>query len=502
MDDGLREAIAEKADPAYAELMAFQRTTEALAAISGRLGWDQETVMPRGAAPQRAEELAALEEVLHQRRTDPRLGAWLDAVAPSRPVEAANVRELRRSYDRNRKVPARLATELARMTSLAQGHWASARAAEDVAGFLPVLREVVRLRREEADHLAEGGDRYDALLGDYEPGATAAEIASLFAQMRPRLVALRAMALDAPPAPRLAGRFSKAAQLALAEDLARRFGYEFANGRLDLAVHPFSSGSGLDVRITTRVDEGDPFNCLYSTIHEVGHAAYEQNVDAAHLLTPIGRGASMGVHESQSRAYENQMGRSEPFCGWLYGRLRDAFGEIGVDGERAFFRAVNAVRPGFIRTEADELHYNLHIMMRFDLERALMAGELEVEDLEAAWNERFAADFGVAVDRPSNGMLQDVHWSVGLFGYFPTYALGNVYAGCLMRAARADLGGLDASLAAGDPAPATCWMADRLQRFGALRTPRETIREATSEEVEAGPLLDYLEAKFTDWARG
>jgi carboxypeptidase Taq len=371
-----------------------------------------------------------------------------------------------------------------------------------VAAFLPVLREVVRLRREEADHLAAGGDRYDALLQDYEPGATADGIAALFREMRPRLVALRERALDAPPAPRLAGRFPEEAQLSLARELAEAFGYQFANGRLDLAVHPFSSGSGLDVRITTRVDEGDPFNCLYSTIHEVGHAAYEQNVDAAHLLTPVGRGASMGVHESQSRAYESQMGRSEAFCGWLYGRMRDTFGDIGIARERDFYRAVNAVRPGFIRTEADELHYNLHIMMRFDLERSLLAGDLEVEEMEAAWNDRFLADFGVAVDRPSNGLLQDVHWSVGLMGYFPTYSLGNVYAGCLMAAARADLPDLDARLAQGDPAPVTRWMADRLQRFGSLRPPRDTIREATGAEVAAGPLLDYLEAKFTGWSEG
>jgi carboxypeptidase Taq len=494
--------MRDAADTAYDQLMAFQRVTEALGQVSGRLGWDQETVMPRGAAPQRAEELAALEEVLHARRTDPRLGEWLEAAAPDGPVEEANLRELRRSYARNCKVPARLAAEIARVTSLAQGQWAWARAAEDATAFLPVLREVVRLRREEADHLSEGGDRYDALLQDYETGASAASIAALFDTMRPRLVALRERALAAPPAPRLEGRFPQAAQLALAEEIARAFGYDANHGRLDLAVHPFSSGSGLDVRITTRVDEADPFNCLYSTIHEVGHAAYEQNVDPAHLLTPVGRGASMGVHESQSRSFENQMGRSEAFCGWLYGRLRDAFGEIGVDGPRAFYRAVNAVRPGYIRTEADELHYNLHIMMRFDLERALVAGELEVEGLEAAWNDRFEADFGVAVDRPSNGMLQDVHWSVGLLGYFPTYSLGNVYAGCLMAAARRDLPDLDDRLAQGDPAPATRWMADRVQRFGSLRLPADTIREATAEEIGAEPLLDYLDAKFTDWAEG
>ena len=486
---------------AYDDLMAHQRTTEALAAVAGRTGWDQETMMPRGAAPQRAEEMGALEEVLHARRTDPRVGDWLAAAEAADAVAAANLREIRRSYERNAKVPAALAAEIARVTSRAQGQWAEARAADDAGAFVPVLAEVVRLRREEAACLAGGGDPYDALMQDYEPGGSGEAMAAMFDALRPRLVALRAAALDAPPVPRLTGRYPKAAQLELARDVAERFGYDFAHGRLDLAVHPFSSGSGRDVRITTRVDEADPFNCLYSTIHEVGHACYEQTVDDAHLLTPIGAGVSMGVHESQSRSYENQMGRSEPFCAWLFGAMRDAFGEIGVTSERDFYRAVNAVRTGFIRTEADELHYNLHVMLRFDLERALIRGGLEAADVEGAWNERFLQDFGVAVDRPSHGFLQDVHWSVGLMGYFPTYSLGNLYAGCLMAAARRDVAGIDDALAAGDPSPATGWMGARLQRFGGLRTPVETIAHATGEAPSAGPLLDYLEGKFADLAR-
>lgn len=486
--------------PAYDDLMAFQRTTEALGQVAGRTGWDQETVMPRGSAPQRAEEMAALEEVLHARRTDPRLGDWLDEAHAPDAAGDANLRELRRSYHRNLKVPANLASELARVTSLAQGHWASARAAEDTAAFLPVLAEVVRLRREEGAALAVGTnmDAYDALMQDYEPGGNAADMATMFDAMRPRLLAIRERALAAEEAPTLSGHFPQANQMALSREIATAFGYDFTRGRLDLAVHPFSSGSGLDVRITTRVDEDDPFNCIYSAIHEVGHATYEQGVDATHLLTPIGRGVSMGVHESQSRSYENQMGRSEAYCGWLYGRMRDVFGDIGVGSERDFYRAVNAVGSGFIRTEADEVNYNLHIMLRFDLERALILGEMEVGDLETAWNDRFLSDFGVAVDVPSNGFMQDVHWSVGLMGYFPTYSLGNLFAGCLMAAARRDIPDLDTDLARGDPSAATGWMRKNLQQFGALRPPREAIEHATGEALSAEPLLTYLEAKFGD----
>jgi len=481
---------------ALTDLLAFQRDTQALSQVMMRLGWDQETMMPRGAAEQRGEEMAALEAVLHARRTDPRLGDWLTAAQASSEAEEAQLRLIGRSYTRAKKVPARLAVEIARATSVAQGKWAEARAGEDLAGFLPVLEGIVALRREEAAALAEDGTLYDALLEDYEPGTTGAEIATLFDRMRPRLVALRERVLAAEPAPDLTGVFPKDQQLALAEEIARAFGYDMAHGRIDEAVHPFSSGSGADVRITTRVDEAEPLGCLYSTVHEVGHGAYEQNIARAYGLTVLGQGVSMGVHESQSRIYENQLARSPAFCGWLYGRMVDRFGPLSVDSPEAFTRAVNRVASGYIRTEADEVHYNLHIMLRFDLERAVIAGDLAVSDLEAAWNDRFAADFGVTVDKPSNGMLQDVHWSVGLFGYFPTYSLGNVYAGCLYDALRRDLPGLEAQLAQGDPSAATAWLRENLQQHGGLREPLATITHATGAEISEAPLLDYLDAKF------
>ncbi|NGQ91442.1 carboxypeptidase M32 [Rhodobacter sp. HX-7-19] len=482
---------------AYDDLMAFQRETEALAQVAGRLGWDQETVMPRGAAEQRSEEMAAMEGVLHARRTDPRIAGWLGQARAADDVAAAQLRLIRRSYERAVKVPASLAQEIARVTSMAQGIWAEARAKEDVPGFLPVLADVIRLRQEEGAALAGGGDPYDALIDDYEPGATAETIGAMFGRMRPRLVALREKVLGAARQPvGLSGHFGAEAQMRFARDLASAFGYDWSRGRLDLAVHPFSSGSGDDARITTRVVESEPFNCFYSTIHEVGHACYELGIDGDYRLTPLGAGVSMGVHESQSRIYENQLGRSRAFTGWMFGQMRERFGEFGVNDADAFHAAVNRVQPGFIRTEADEVHYNLHIMMRFDLERALIRGDLAVGDLEAAWNDRFAADFGVTVDRPSHGMLQDVHWSVGLFGYFPTYSLGNVYAGCLHRALRADIPDLDDHLARGDAAPATAWLRERLQRHGGLREPRATIAHACGFEPSEGPLLDYIEAKF------
>ncbi|MCK0148466.1 carboxypeptidase M32 [Marivita sp. S6314] len=481
---------------AYDDLMAFTRETQALGQIAGRLGWDQETTMPRGAAAQRAEEMAALEAVLHARRMDPRVGDWLEASTPTDEEAKANLRHIRRSFDRASKVPTDLAAELARTTSVAQGVWAEARANDDFAAFAPTLKRVLDLRRQEGAALADGGDAYDALLQDYEPGATAADLEAMFGALRPRLVALRDAVLGAPAPTALSGTFDEPAQMKLSRQIAKVFGYDMSRGRVDKAVHPFSSGSGNDVRITTRTAANDPFNCIYSTIHEVGHAAYEQNIDQAYLLTPLGSGVSMGVHESQSRIYENQLGRSKAFTGWLHGQMVDVFGDFGIDDPAAFYGTVNRVNKGYIRTEADEAQYNLHVLLRFDLERQLIDGTLEVSDLEEAWNTRFEADFGYPVDKPSNGVLQDVHWSVGLFGYFATYTLGNVYAGCLHEALRKAVPDLDAQLAAGDTTAATSWLRDNVQRYGGLYEPRDVIERACGFAPSEAPLLTYLEAKF------
>ncbi|MFM2354893.1 MAG: hypothetical protein RLZZ528_629 [Pseudomonadota bacterium] len=490
---------------AFENLMAFQRETEALAQIAGRLGWDQETMMPRGAADQRGEEMAAIEGVLHARRTDPRVGDWIETARASDPAGQRAIALISRAYRKTSCIPARLASELARVTSLSQGIWAEARATENVAHFLPSLETVLRLKREAGQALMEGGfgaTVYDALLDDYEPDTSAAAIGSMFDRMRPRLVALRERILGAETQPRaLAHQFPEPAQMALARELADAFGYDWSRGRIDLAVHPFSSGSGNDVRITTRVRTDDPFNCFYSTIHEVGHACYELGIDQAHLLTPLGAGVSMGVHESQSRIYENQLGRSRAFTRWLWNRMIAHFGDFGVEDAESFYATVNRVQPGFIRTEADEVHYNLHVMMRFDLERALVGGSLQAADLQEAWNHRFAHDFGQSVERPSQGMLQDVHWSVGLFGYFPTYTLGNVYAGCLHKALRKAVPDLDRHLVEGEAKPATDWLRDAVQRHGGLMPPEQVITQACGTAPDEGPLLDYLEAKFGELYR-
>lgn len=484
---------------AAADLTAYLGRLSALERVAGLLNWDQETQMPPRGAAQRGAEAGAVAVAIHELSSSPRLAELCDAAdrEPDAP-SAANIREGRRIYGRATRIPASLAAEIASVTSQAQGVWAQARAAKDFNAFAPTFAHVVLLKREEAACLAQPGQSpYDALIDDFEPGMTAETLAEMFAALRPGLVSLRArIAEKARPAPQPAGVFAQEAQLALSRRIGAALGYDWQAGRIDLAVHPFCSGRLDDVRITTRIDAADPLGNIYSTIHELGHALYEQGLDPDLALTPAGSAASMGVHESQSRLYENQIGRSRAFANWLHPRLVEAFGDIGLATAEDLHRANNAVATGFIRTEADEVHYNLHVMLRFELERALISGALEIADLEAAWNARFLEDFGVAVPDAALGVLQDVHWPVGLFGYFPTYTLGNVYAATLDAALRTDIPDLDAQVAAGDFAPLLAWLRPRIHRRGKLAAPETIIAEAAGRKPEPAILLAALERKY------
>ena len=491
-------------DDAYAALLAHLKETHALQQVARLLSWDQEAMMPAKGAEARAEQAGAMSAVLHARRTDPRIPDWIAAIDEDALDAAgrANLREAARDHDRATRLPARLAQELAETTMRAHGQWAEARAASDFAAFAPVLTRVIELVREQAACLrGEGQSLYDALLEDFEPGATEEDIAAIFGRLRAGLTDLRArVAETSRQPPVLQGAFAKDRQLSLATDLAALFGYDFQAGRLDLVVHPFCSGTRGDTRITTRVDEADPFNCLYSTIHETGHALYEQGLDPELAGQAAGDHASMGVHESQSRLAENQIGRSRAFMEVLFPRMRAAFGDFGVNDPEGLYRAVNQVRPGFIRTEADEIHYNLHIMLRFELERALIGDDLQVADLEAAWNERFEADFGVPVTDAADGVLQDVHWSAGLFGYFPTYSLGNVYAAELFAAMQGALPDANTLISEGNLAPLIAWLRQHVHARGRLDTPKQIIAEAVGHAPTEAPLLAYLEEKFSTLA--
>ena len=484
----------------YDALIAHVKTTRALGQVAGLLSWDQEVMMPANGAPARAEQAAAMEEVSHQRRSDPRLAEWLDELSGTdlSAEQAANVRLTRRSYDRTCKIPASLAAELARTTSMAQGIWAKARAANKFEDFAPSLEKIIELKRQEAACLSGAdGNVYDALLDDFEPGMTTAVLQPLLEGLRPRLAALREK-IDARGAeqPTLSGTFAEEAQMALARQLADNLGYDWDSGRLDKSVHPFSSGTARDTRITTRVDMADPLGCLYSTVHELGHALYEQGITGDMGLTPVNNHVSLGVHESQSRLWENQIARSRPYCEWFAPIFLKAFPDCGLSNADDLYRAVNRVETGFIRTESDEVHYNLHVLLRFELERELVSGELDVADLEAEWNRRFERDFGRKVPDAANGVLQDVHWSVGLFGYFPTYSLGNLYAAQLNIALRDQLDDVDGQLARGETEAILNWLRTNVHAHGSLYEPTELMKRASGQELSAEPLLDYLETKY------
>jgi len=486
---------------AYTALMSYTRDTLALRHAASLIEWDQETMMPCGAATQRAACLGTLTGIIQERDKNPQVREWLEKIdeATLRADEQAQIREIRRSVSRAERVPVDLARALTETTSRGQQVWNEARAKNDPAAFLPLLDEIVGLSRQIGQALNSGIEPYDSLLDDYEPGMTGQDLDVLFGCLQPGLVALRDRLLGAPEPPSLhPGTYASHIQLHLARELAGRFGYDFHHGRLDLVTHPFCCGVVDDVRITTRVDEADPFNCLYSTIHETGHATYEANVDKVYAFTPIGGGASMGVHESQSRLYENQLGRSRPFAHWLHGRMQELFGDAGTRDPSVFYAGINRLRKNPIRADADEVQYNLHIILRFQIERQLINGVMTAGDVPEVWNEKFLEMFGFPVDRPSNGFLQDVHWSAGYFGYFPTYTLGNLYAACLHQTLQARVPSLESSLARGDPSPATQWLRESLQQYGGLRLPRETIETACGFRVSETPLLTSLAAKFEE----
>ena len=459
----------------------------------GRLGWDQETMMPKGSADQRATEQATIAKTIHSRNTDPRISEWISKIIPQNEIEAASVRLIKKSYQKACKVPPDLNAAIARITSQAHGIWASARQNEDVAEFLPILTKIICLKREKATALAEVGTYYDALADEYEPSMSTADISVMFDELRPTLVSLRREILAKDKMPSVNCNFDEKIQLELAEELAVIFGYDLSKGRIDTAVHPFSSGSGDDVRITTgptQQTHSTAFIQLFMRLVTQHMNKISRRIIFLVLLVEVFRLAFTKVRVG---SFENQLGRSRAFTHWLFYRMTDLFGDFGIEDPETFYKCVNQVNSGYIRTEADELQYNLHVMLRFDLEKLLISGDLTVKDLEGAWNERSEADFGYKVEKPSQGVLQDVHWAAGAFGYFPTYTLGNVYAGCLFQKMNVDIPNLNNVLVTGNLSQATAWLRENIQVHRSLFEPRATIEQATGAKITVKPLLNYIE---------
>lgn len=495
--------------PAYRELVDHFKQANLLQGTSAILSWDQETMMPAGGVEYRGEQLAQIAGLVHRMKSDPKLGDLLDAASRDTgedplSAEAVNVREWSLDRERALKLPESLVEEMARVSSVAQHEWAEARRDSDFAKFKPWLEKLLHLNRQQAECLGwdrEHGEPWDALGDLYEPGLAAREIETIFTPLGDRLKRLIAEIADAPKRPD--DRFDRlelpeAQQEAFVRFVAEAIGFDFTRGRLDRSTHPFCGGSHRnDVRLTTRFRKDVTLDALGSTMHECGHGIYEQGLPAAHLGTPMGEAASLSVHESQSRLWENQVGRSRPFWEWLSPKLDGFFGSAvsGLDAD-AMYGAANRVQPGFIRVEADEATYNLHIMIRFDLERRMLRGDLAVADLPAAWNEHYREALGLVVPDDRRGCLQDVHWSMGAMGYFPTYTLGTMLSAMFFEAANAAMPDLPQMFGRGEFAPLRQWLVEHVHAHGRRHRFRDLCRVVTGKELSAEPLLTYLEAKL------
>jgi len=495
-------------DAAYAELIGRSREDALVAACASLLEWDQETYMPPGAVDARGDQLAFLAGQLHDRASAPRIGELLavlegsSLLADAESASAVNVREIRRGYERQSRIPRALAEDLARTTARAQQEWAGARADNDFARFRPWLARIVALKRDEAACVGFVDSPYDALLDDYEPGARAADVARLYDAIRAELVPLIDAIIGASRQPSvevLHRGYAIDRQQAFARSMAEAVGFDFAQGRLDLSVHPFCTRIGPgDVRLTTRYREDDLEEGLFGVLHEVGHGLYEQGLDPAHDGTPMGEAVSLGVHESQSRFWENRIGRSRAFWGFATGHARVVFAPLLDDvSPDAFHFAINHVARTPIRVRADEVTYNLHTLIRFELEVALITGALDVADVPEAWNDGYRRHLGLTPATDRDGCLQDSHWSAGLIGYFPTYTLGDVYSAQLLDAAGRDLGDLDAQIAAGEFAPLLDWLRGHVHRQGQRYTPAALVEHATGSPPDHGPLIAGLRRKYT-----
>jgi carboxypeptidase Taq len=491
----------------YTELAGRLAEISDLGRARALLAWDERTGMPAGGAEARAEQLGTLARVRHQRLASDELGLLLDELRPWAEelpydsLEASTVRVATREWTRAHRVPADLRAEITRAASLSEHSWVGARERSDFQSALPHLERLVDLKRRYIECFDGFEHPYDVLLYDFEPETTTAQVAPVLAQLRDGVVPLVERITEGGAAANgscLHGEFPIDAQRRFCRELVGALPLPEAGWRLDDTTHPFASAiSPRDVRLTTRYDPEYLGTAIWSVIHEAGHGIYESGMPDELRRGPLCGPPSLGLHESQSRLWENWVGRGEPFLSWLLPRLRAAFPDrfVQVDAEE-LYRAANRVERSLIRVEADEVTYNLHIAIRLELELAVFSDELALNDLPEAWNARYAEYLGVEPRDDAHGVLQDVHWYGGAFGYFPTYSLGNVIAAQLWDGAHAELGDLDERLAAGELGELRAWLDERLYRHGGKFTPAETVERAAGAPLDAAPLIAHLEAKF------
>jgi carboxypeptidase Taq len=491
-------------------LLEIQRINSAASLLS----WDQETYMPAGGGEARAEQISTLQGSAHEKLVSPEierlLASWVDPQtgevrdSPGDAWDEATrslLREVWRDYSRAKKLPSHFVVTLSRECSLAQQVWAEAKENHAFSQFLPNLRTVLALKREEAEYLGYRDSPYDALLDVYEPGSTIAALRPLFAQIKGRLVPLlrkiqqSSVQIDDTI---LFHTFDQARQLEFGRMVLIAMGYDFERGRLDLAAHPFTTSfHPTDVRVTTRVHEHDLQSCLFSCIHEGGHGLYDQGLDLQYFGTPLGDSVSLGIHESQSRMWENCVGRSRAFWQFFYPMLQQTFHhQLRFLDEEQFYAAINRVKPSLIRVEADELTYNLHIMLRFEIEQELIEGKTRAEDLPGIWNQKMEEYLGIVPSNDAEGVLQDVHWSLGAFGYFPTYTLGNLYSVQFYEQAKLEIPHLEDEIAAGQLMVLRRWLGQKIHRWGRMFTPDHLARRVTGKSLDPEPFLSYVERKY------
>jgi carboxypeptidase Taq len=487
----------------YTRLITTVREISLLGSAGAVLGWDEQTQMPPKGAAHRADQESLIARLSHEQFTAPVVGAMLAEIEGSELVKdpdsdpAANVRELRRSYDRATKLPATLVEEMSKTAVLAHHAWVEARKKSDYSLFKPWLAKTLDLKRQEIQCIGHAGSPYDALLDQFEPHETTENLNRVFESLRGPLIDLiakiRASGKEAP-LEILERKYPQPAQETLAREASKLVGFDYEAGRLDTSVHPFCTGLGPgDVRITTRYDESFFGDAFFGVLHETGHALYDQGLPKEHWGTPLGEALSLGIHESQSRLWENLVGRSRSFWQFFFPKAQSAFPQAlkGVSLDQWHF-AINDVRPSFIRTESDETTYNLHILLRFEMEQAMLVNDISVDDVPGAWDQKMKKYFNLTPTDAAKGCLQDVHWSGGSLGYFPTYTLGNLYAAQFFEQAQKDLGDLDAMFRKGEFAPLLGWLREKIHRHGKRFTASELVKRITGQALSAQPLLNHL----------
>jgi len=488
---------------AYDELVGQLRLIGTLSSVAELLDWDEQVNLPADSADQRAEQMAALAGVKHDAASDPRIGDWLTALEADTAGLTADqrvvVHHARRDYDRATKLPAGYVREKAEHSSHAYHAWAEARAQADFPAFAPYLEKHIELAKREAAYLGWGDRPYDYQIDQHDPGMTAAAIQRLFAELKAGLVPFVREILASPVKAdtRLFQGFPIEQQRAFLREVTEKIGFNYRRGRIDVSLHPFCTGTGADIRMTTRFDRANPLDALFSAIHETGHGLYEQGLPRAQAGTALAQAAGMAVHESQSRLWENQVARSRGFWRYFEPKLRAAFREqtAGVASD-ALYLAINAVKPTLIRVDSDETTYNLHILLRFELEQRLFAGDLAVRDLPEAWRMASRELIGLEPASDREGVLQDVHWSSGAFGYFPSYCLGNMMAAQLWYRVQAVLPGLEEDFARGDFSRLLGWLRAEVHAQGKRHDLLALVRQVTGEELSPQPLLRYLKERY------